>query len=79
MAWLDYLEIPGNWNTSSPPAWHCDHNICPGIVHICIGVVCIVCVHGDIVQIVVVVIDVVVDVDHEGDDCRNEIDEVEGI
>ena len=59
--------------------WHCNHNICPGIVHICIRIVGIVCVHGHIVQIVVVVVDVVVDVDHQGDDCRNKVDEVESI
>ena len=38
-----------------------------------------VCVHGNVVQIVVVVVDVVVDVDHQGDDCCDKVDEVESI
>ena len=76
---LENLEISRNGNTSPPPTWHRNHNIRPGIVHVCVGVVCVVCVHGNVVQIVVVVVDVVVDVDHQGDDCCDKVDEVESI
>ena len=61
------------------PPWHDNNTIDTIIVDICIRIVCIISVHIDIVQVVVIVINVVVDVDYQSYHSSNKIDEIKRI
>ena len=62
----------------SPPGHH-HYTIDAIVIDIGVGIVSIIGIDVDVVEIVVVIVDVVVDIYHESDNRRNEVDKVEGI
>ncbi len=61
------------------PARHDNNNVGGVVVHVGVGVVRVVGVQAHSIEVIVVVVDVVVYVDNEGDHCSHEVDEVESV
>ena len=62
----------------SPPRHH-HYTINAVVIDISVGIVSIIGVNINIIEIVVVIVDVVVDIHNECHNSRNEVDKVEGI